>query len=260
MCNSSELNEIQLQVSVQICNSLICMPWLVLWARSHLPDAVFCGKVFFGIYSCVSNSACVTHVQVIQSISPQSWLPDPLPTWEGKGTLETRCFPSSLFFPLHQMGLCPLGLHLVFQSAISLALYQSLLEAQFSLRLINIPWISWGGYLSEEYTEIRCRAKSAASRYSQIMPETFCRLKNKVWWSSIMCIPRISQKAVFHHFKKTILSGHCITLWFYANGIRSKFALVSWSNCAHVALCSVHKAQGCFLFCPCKFDYGKIKC
>lgn len=44
------------------------------------------------------------------------------------------------------------------------------------------------------------------------------------------------------------------------DGIRNKLALVSWNDCAPVALCSAHKAQGWFLFCPCKlFDYGKIK-
>lgn len=76
-----------------------------------------------------------------------------------------------------------------------------------------------------------------------------------------MCIPRISQTAVFPFIKNQSFQ---VTAWlsvFVQDRIRSKLPLVSWNDCAHVALCSVHKAQGWFLFCPCKlFDYGKIKC
>lgn len=258
-----QLNVIQLQVSIQICDSLICRPCLVLWATSDLPDAVFCSKAF-SVYTIVWATVRVLHVCNTcntEYFCPESWLPDLLPTWEGEGTLETRCFSASPFFPLHQMGLCLLGPHLAFQSPVSFPLYHFLPEAHFSLQLINIPWIIWGGCLSEEYAEMWCRAKPAASHYSQIMPETFCRLGNKARWSGIMCIPRISQTAVFP-FKKT--QSFQVTAWlsaFVQDRIRSKLALVSWNDCAHVALCSVHKAQGWFLFCPCKlFDYGKIKC
>lgn len=173
-------------------------------------------------YTCAGNT---------EYFSPDSWLPDLLP-WEGKGTLETRCFPSFPFFPQHQMGLCLLGPHLVFQSPISLPLYHSLPEAHFSIQLMNIPWIIWEGCLSEEYAEMWYRAKSAASHYSQIMPETFCRLRNKARWSSIMCIPRISQTALFHQEKKNNQSFQ-VSAWlsvFVQDGIRSKLALVSWND------------------------------
>lgn len=71
---SSGLNVVQLQVSVQICDSLICMPCLVLWARSDLLVAIFCieNSTFFHVYRCVSKSARVARVQVTQNISPQS--------------------------------------------------------------------------------------------------------------------------------------------------------------------------------------------
>lgn len=61
MSISFELNVIQLQLSVQICDSLIYMPWLVLSARSDLPDAVFCSKIF-SVYTIVWATVHVLHV------------------------------------------------------------------------------------------------------------------------------------------------------------------------------------------------------
>lgn len=92
----SGLNVIQLQVRIQICDSLICIPCLVLWARSDLPVAIFCieNSMFFHMYSCVSESACVAHGQVIQNISPKSHDFQICCQLE-KGTLKISCFPSS---------------------------------------------------------------------------------------------------------------------------------------------------------------------
>lgn len=99
------------------------------------------------------------------------------------------------------MGLCLLVPCLPFQSPVSLPRYHPPAEALFSLQLISISRIIWGWWLSEEYAEMWSGAKSAASHCSQIVPETFCRLQNKVRWSGIVRIPRISQAAVFLHFK-----------------------------------------------------------
>lgn len=104
MCISSELNVLQLQVSIQICDSLLCLPWLVLWARSDLPDAVFCSKIFLYIQLCEHQCMCYMCAGNIEYFSPESRLPDLLPTWEGKGTLETSCFPSSLSSPCAKWG------------------------------------------------------------------------------------------------------------------------------------------------------------
>lgn len=113
----------------------------------------------------MSNSACVTRVQVIECFSPEWWLPDLLPTWEGEGPLETRCFPS-LCSPCTKWGSA--SCFLVFQSPISLPLYHSLPEAHFSLQLINIPWIIWGGDVFQK-SLLRCDIEPNLQFYCTVL-------------------------------------------------------------------------------------------
>lgn len=93
---SSELDVIPLQVPVQICDSLISTSCLELSARNHLPVAIFSieNSLFFHIYSCVSNRVCVTHVQVIQNIRPQSHNFQ-ICYQNENGVLKMSCCPSS---------------------------------------------------------------------------------------------------------------------------------------------------------------------
>lgn len=71
---SSGLNVMQLQVSIQICDSLICTPCLLLGARSDLPVAIFCieNSVFFRIQLCEQQFMCYTCAGNTEYFSPES--------------------------------------------------------------------------------------------------------------------------------------------------------------------------------------------